>query len=218
MSDSGNILDWTKYFEREDRSFFQKLLSFHRKVFIARAVKYYTDKYFSEEGIFIEAGAGTSQSSSRIERRGRRLIALDFNHYVLAHHNCLGLKVQGDILSLPVRSKSVDGLWNLGVMEHFTNEEIQAILKEFKRVIKDDGVLLLFWPPFYAPFQIVLNSIAWIARKIFHKHIEFFPDEMNLYQNKKRLMEFLNAADLRLERTHFNVFDLFSYVVVVAKK
>ena len=218
MPNQANTLNWTTYFHGENKPFFQRLLSFYRKAFISRAVKYYTDKYFPGEGIFLEAGAGTSQSSSRIEKLGRKLIALDLNHYVLAQHNCLDYKVQGDILSLPVRSRSVHGLWNLGVMEHFTDVEIKVILKEFKRILKDDGVLLLFWPPFYAPFQIVLNSIAWLSHKFFNKKIEFFPSEINRYQNKQRLINFLQTADLKLVKTYFNILDLFSYVVVIVKK
>lgn len=126
MPHNENTLDWTTYFKRENKSFVQNLFSFHRKVFISRAVKYYVNKYFPKEGFFLEAGAGTSQSSSRIEKLGRKLIALDLNHYVLAQHNCLDHKMQGDILSMPVKSKNIDGLWNLGVMEHFTDEDLHV--------------------------------------------------------------------------------------------
>ena len=218
MTDSNGTLTWEKYFTRENRSFFQNLLSFHRKIFISRAVKFYTDKYFHRQGFFVEAGAGTSQSSSRIRKLGRKLIALDLNHYVLARHNILAHKVQGDILSLPFKSKSLDGIWNLGVMEHLTDEDIVRTLKEFKRVMKDDAVLLLLWPPYFAPFQIFLKSIQWVLLTFLHKKVEFFPCEINLYRTKTRLKSFLDQAGFKLTGLNFNVLDLFSYIIVVARK
>ena len=86
---------WDAYFEREDKSVFQRLISLHRRMFISRAVRYYARKHFPPRGVFLEAGAGTSQSSSRIETGGRTLIALDYNYQVLARHNCLPYRVQG---------------------------------------------------------------------------------------------------------------------------
>ena len=211
-------LTWQTYFEEENKSFFKRLCRVHREVFIARAVRSFTDKYFPASGFFVEAGAGTSQSSSRIQCQNRKLIALDLNHYVLKNHNVLEEKVQGNIFALPFQNESLDGIWNLGVMEHFTDQQIVDILSEMKRVLKPEARIVLFWPPPYAPFQIVLNSITWCAKFFFRKKVDFFPDEINRYKNKDRARWFLNQAGFRFLKSHFTILDLFSYAIVVAEK
>lgn len=211
-------LNWQTYFEQENKSFFKKLCRLHRAILIARAGKVYTNKYFPKKGIFLEAGSGTSQSSSMIERGGRKLIALDLNYYVLAEHNVLPHKVQGDIFVIPVKNDSLDGMWNFGVMEHFTDQQIIDILKEMKRALKPGAKLILFWPPPYAPFQIVLNSITWCAKTFLNKRVDFFPDEINRYKTRGRAKWFLDQAGLKLTQVHFTFIDLFSYAIVVAEK
>ena len=163
--------EWEAYFSREGKTVFQQLLMFHRRVFIARAVEYWFDRYFPENGVFIEAGAGTSESSGRIINRGRRVIAVDISSFVLHGWNIFNLKIQADIMHLPMAVSKIDGMWNLGVMEHFTDDQIISMLSEFRRVIKPDGIILLFWPPWYAPYELVLNSVTWIARIWFGKSL-----------------------------------------------
>ena len=204
--------EWEAYFSREGKTVFQQMLMFHRRVFIARAVEYWFDRYFPENGVFIEAGAGTSESSGRIINRRRRVIAVDISSFVLHGWNIFNLKVQADIMHLPMAVSKVDGMWNLGVMEHFTDDQIVAILSEFRRVIKPNGVILLFWPPWYAPYELVLNSVTWIARVWFGKSLSFFPPEINLFDSKLRIHRLMYAAGLELKACHFSIRDLWSYV------
>lgn len=211
-------LTWQTYFEEENKSFFKKLCRIHREVFIARAVRQITDRYFPESGFFLEAGAGTSQSSSLIRQGARRLMALDLNHYVLRQHNVLPCKIQGNIFALPFHDESIDGVWNLGVMEHFTDQQIMDILSEMRRVLKPSGRVILFWPPPYAPFQIVLNSITWLSKIFLRRQVDFFPDEINRYKNKARAKRFLEKAGFVFLDSRFLLTDFFSYAVVVAEK
>ena len=218
MVDNRTNFDWDQYFQRENQSVFQRLISVYRHHVISPAMRYYAETYFPAQGIFLEAGAGTSQSSARISSRERQLVALDLNHYVLARHNVLPAKIQGDIVCLPVQSSSLAGIWNLGVMEHLTAEQIVDALKEFGRVIRPDGVIVLLWPPVFAPFQIVLNAVAWVMRVFCRREVEFFPNEISLWRSRRQVQRLIERAGLRLERTHFNLRDLFSYVVVVIRK
>src|SRR5271157_2786506 len=110
---------------------------------------HYAKRHFPASGIFVEAGCGSAESSDRIDRHGRQLIGLDFSASALQVAQRVGnmdMLIQGDVFSLPFRSHSVDGIWNLGVMEHFTETQICSCLREFRRVLKPDGVILLLWP------------------------------------------------------------------------
>ena len=100
---------------------------------------------------------------------GRTYLAVDFCARALDRaliQTCYAAGVQADIRALPFRDNSLDGLWNLGVLEHFEADEQLLILREFHRVLKPGGVLLLWWPPKVAPDQLLL--------KLFGKS---FPDE-----------------------------------------
>jgi SAM-dependent methyltransferase len=206
---------WEAYFFREGNTVFQQLLMIHRQVFISRAVEYWFVKYFSEDGVFIEAGAGTSESSGRITNKLRRVIAVDISSFVLHRWNITNLRVQADIMRLPMPVNKVDGVWNLGVIEHFTDAQIIAMLSEFRRVMKPNGLVLLFWPPWYAPYVLILNSLKWIARICFRRNLSFFPPEINLFDSKLRICRLMLAAGLELRACHFSIRDLWSYVVVV---
>ena len=52
---------------------------------------------------------------------------------------------------LPFADATFEGVYNLGVMEHFTTDEIARILSEFRRVLRPGGKAVLFWPRTSAP-------------------------------------------------------------------
>ncbi len=127
---------WNSHFES---GFIQKLLYIIRTRLIARSVRHFVERYFPDQGIFVEAGSGSSQSSSGIYKRSRRLYSLDVVYEALSHARQVPVMdggIQSDIFVLPFPDDSVDGIWNLGVIEHFTDGEIDRILTEFSRVLK----------------------------------------------------------------------------------
>ncbi|HEY3122676.1 MAG TPA: methyltransferase domain-containing protein, partial [Thermoanaerobaculia bacterium] len=93
---------------------------------LAPAVRAYTDRFFPSEGVFVECGCGTGQSSSRISRSRRRLIALDVSTEALRVARAVPTytdHLQADIRRLPFPDGSISGIWNLGVMEHFEADQ-----------------------------------------------------------------------------------------------
>ncbi len=210
--------DWDEYFAGDSRGFFKRLLMLHRRVFIAPGARRHFDRVFPRDGVFVEAGAGTSESSQKIGTQGRTVLAMDLSYLVLQRFNVLPLKMQGDIRMMPIGDGEVSGIWNFGVLEHFTDDQLIIILSEFRRVLADDGRLLLFWPPWYALHELVLGTVSWLARHFLRKEVVFFPDEVNLYTTRRRAAELFDRAGLHIERTSFGPRDLFSYVVVVASR
>ena len=124
--------------------------------------------------------------------------------------------MRADIRKLPFKDNSIDGIWNLGVMEHFSKKEIHAILNEFKRVLKKDGTMLIFWPPRYSLAHIFFSSIETAAR-ILGKKIQIFPDEPSLLHSKKEAKEMMKKAGLNAE-CFFNYRDGFCHIIVMARK
>src|SRR4029077_7048863 len=56
--------DWTEHWSPEKQNTLpQRFFSFYRKAVFARAVAYFIDRYFPREGMLVEAGSGTSETS-----------------------------------------------------------------------------------------------------------------------------------------------------------
>lgn len=198
-----------------------RVASLVRRHLLSRAVRYYAEHYFDEEGVFVECGSGTGQSSQRIPRRRRRLIALDFSALALreaatvsAFTDC----VQSDIRRMPFRDESLAGVWNLGVMEHFSEPAVAEILLEFKRVLRPGGTLILFWPPRFGSSRCVLAPVEWCIGRVRATPFHFFPDEVNRLRSKKQAEETLEAVGFTPVAVDFTLRDGFIHVVVVATK
>lgn len=202
-------------------SLFGRIASFVRKQLLSRAVRHYTDLYFESRGIFVECGCGTAQSSSRIARRDRRLVALDFSAAALRQARAVPVFrsfLQGDIRRLPFADDSVAGIWNLGVMEHFNPAAAREILTEFRRVLKPGGTAILFWPPEFGSSRWVLAPIEWLKSRKNGRPFRFFPGEVNRLRSKRHAAELIGAAGLMPAAIEFTPRDFFIHMVVVGKK
>ncbi len=212
--------EWDEHWEKTNKSVFGRILSLFRKFVLAYAVRHYHEKYFPVKGIFLETGCGTAQTSIKIIKHKRKYVAIDISEKALKKAKKIKVFdefVKSDIRKLPYKNESIDGIWNLGVMEHFSPVEIQKILKETKRVLKKDAVALLFWPYEYAPYQLLLKLISGIGR-LLGKKIEFFPNEPSRLKSKKQAEESVLKAGFSECKVYYNFRDLFSYMVVVCRK
>ncbi|MCC7495769.1 MAG: class I SAM-dependent methyltransferase [Fimbriimonadaceae bacterium] len=104
----------------------------------------------------LEAGCGTARYVYALHRQGYRASGLDFARQTLRvvrrQVGELPLVV-GDVFRLPVASQAVDGLWSLGVIEHFWNG-YQPILDEAARVLRPGGYHFLCFP-----------ALTWLRRR-----------------------------------------------------
>jgi SAM-dependent methyltransferase len=202
-------------------SLFGRLASLVRKQLLSRAVPHYASSFFPDGGIFVEAGCGTAQSSSRLTGTGRRLVALDFSLPALREARRVAVFksfVQADILMLPFRANAVAGIWNLGVMEHFEPPAGQRILEEFRRVLKPGAVALLFWPPEFGASRLVLAPIEAVVSLFRKAPFRFFPDEVNRLRSREHARRMLRQAEFETAAVELTPRDLFIHLVVVARK
>ena len=215
--------DWDEFWgELEgEENLFRKFLSFYRIQIIARAVNYYINKYFEPEGVFVECGAGKSETTMKTRKLNRKFVALDFSGSVLKMaitNRKIDCCVNADIFSLPFKDNSVDGIWNIGVMEHFTANHIDKILKEFRRVIKNDGCILLFWPMVYAPYEIFISIIEFMVNRFSKEHFQIYPDEIFRLRSRMQGREILAKNNFKSPKAYFNFRDAFSFCVVIGTK
>ena len=204
----------------EKKSLFGRVASLVRTALLSRAVRAFADEHFAKDGIFVEAGCGTAESSTRIDPRGRTLVAMDISRLALRAARRVpvfnGL-LQGDLFRLPFRDGTVAGLWNLGVMEHFPTEEGRALLREFARVLRPGGVALLFWPPEFGSSRLVLAPIEALRSRA-GAPFRFFPDEVNRLRSRAHGIAMLEGTGLEPAVLSLSARALFIHLVVVARK
>ena len=216
--------DWDRFWEKleTNKGLFSRFLSFYRIFIVGRSLDYYINRFFPEHGVFVECGAGTSETTLKTQKLFRKFVALDFSPFVLTktkHNPQIDVCLNADIFALPFKDNSVDGIWNVGVMEHFTKDKIAAILKEFYRVLKKDGQVILLWPMAYAPYEIFINIIETVVNLLPRsKRFQFYPDEVSRLVSRRQGISFLKAGQFQDVQLFFNFRDAFSFGVVIGRK
>lgn len=197
------------------------IAAFYRKFIIKRSLNHYILKYFDVNSRLLHAGCGSGQVDRDIGEKVK-ISALDISPQALsiykkANKNYSEL-IHGSIFSMPVNSASFDGIYNLGVMEHFTEEEIGQILDEFNRVLKPGGIIILFWPPEYGMSVLFLKLVHFVLNDVLKKNISLHPAEITRVRSKSHIKKYLNQHGYSLTEYNFGIRDLFTYVVVVGTK
>ncbi|HEV8148661.1 MAG TPA: methyltransferase domain-containing protein [Gemmatimonadales bacterium] len=176
--------DWTEHWSgAKQQSIPQRFFSLYRRAVFARTVAWFIERYFPAEGVLVEAGSGTAETSMRISKRGGRrlLVAVDLVLPVVARcHPVMDVRLAADIFRLPFSTGSIDGIWNVGVMEHFTHDLIDEMLLEFRRVLRPGAPLLLLWPATDSLPQKALRAVeAVVHLRRESREFRFHPDEIS---------------------------------------
>jgi SAM-dependent methyltransferase/uncharacterized protein YbaR (Trm112 family) len=215
---------WTEHWsDSKQHSASQRFFSFYRKAVFARAVAYFVDHYLPREGVLVEAGSGTSETSMLIDKRGgcRTLAALDLIRPVLERcHPAMDVRVCGDIFALPFQDASIDGIWNVGVMEHFTHPQIDAILREFRRVLKPGSRVVLLWPAKFSIPQRILRVLEWFInlRRRKDDKFRFHPDEISQLRSVRQGREVLTRNGFEPVAIDIGLRTLMAFETLVGEK
>jgi SAM-dependent methyltransferase len=199
----------------------RKIIHFLRTKLNAKAVAYFAKRYFQGNGIFVEMGSGSSQTSVLIPKESRLLFSYDFVFEPLTQAKELSNiegGVQGDLLYLPFCDNSINGIWNMGVMEHFTNNELDVIFDEFSRVLKADAYAILFWPTLIGWYKAGSIVIETILRVVLRRKVKLYPDEINLFRSKKKIEYYCKKNRFVLEKCSRNYLDAFNHMVIIIRK
>jgi len=217
--------DWDSYWsknENKSKSYIYDLIAaFYRKFIIRPALNYFILRNFNSKSKLLHAGCGSGQVDLEIGKN-IRISALDIspnalNIYKKSNKNYHKI-ILGSIFNIPEDENSYDGIYNLGVMEHFSENEIIDILKEFNRVLIPNGKIVLFWPPEYGLSVLFLKVIHFFINIIMRKNIQLHPPEITRIKSRQQAKIFLNKAGFKLSGYSFGFRDLFTHVVVVGEK
>ena len=119
-----------------------------------------------------------------------------------------------DVLALPFADDSFDGAYNLGVVEHFSGDEIRRHFRELARVVRPGGKILIFWPHARATSVAVLKAAHWILKRR-ADGVRLHPPEISLLASRAELDGLARELGLSVLDYAFGIEDLFVQAVVV---
>lgn len=216
--------EWNIYWANKNKPanyFYDKISWFYRKYIIRKILNHFTKKHFMPGQDVLHAGCGSGQVDTDLVNY-INITALDISPNALIIykqiHNDKARIVQGDIFHLPFDNEQFDGIYNLGVMEHFTQEEINSILLEFKRVLKLKGKMVILWPPKFGLTVFALDSIHFVMNKILRQNIKLHPDEISRVKSKAYALRTFQDAGFNVIEYYFGVMDFFTQAVIVCEK
>lgn len=133
---------------------------FYRKQFLSRPMSRMIEKYFPPNGVFLEAGCGSATDTFFYNKKERTFIGMDISEEALriaSRQKNIDEVRMGDICDMPFPHSHFDGIWNLGVMEHFSPAAMKSAFSEMRRTLKPGGHLILLWPSVWN----LVNMLFW---------------------------------------------------------
>ncbi len=194
---------------------------FYRKFIIRRTLNYFVKKHFTKGSKVLHAGCGGGQVDIDISK-WINISALDIsipalNFYKKNNKNVKEL-IHGDLFNIPSGNGEYDGIYNLGVLEHFTHQEIEQILAELYRVVKPNGKMIIFWPPEFGLSVLFLKGVHYILNNILKKGIDLHPKEISRVKSRKQVEDIFCRANFSVIEYYFGLRDALTYSVIVLTK
>ena len=185
-------------------------------------LNYFVHEYFDAGSQILHAGCGSGQVDTDISPYVS-ITGLDISVNALKlfkknlEHLEFGCTAVSSIFRFPPL-RSTESC-HLGVMEHFTETEIGTILREFFRVLKPGGRMVIFWPPEFGANVSVLKGVKWGLENVLGKKgVKIHPDEITRVQSKGHVVGLFEAAGFSVKTYYFGPKDLFTYSVIVVEK
>ena len=221
---TAQIRAWDEYWLKPKSPLFRIygwIAALYRKYLIKRNLDRMLADHFPAKSRLLHAGCGSGQVDTDVTGE-HSVIALDLSApalkvYQRIHDDSHDL-VRGTIFSIPIRDASIDGIYHLGVLEHFDEREIQQILAEFHRVLRPGGKMAVFWPPQFGLSVSALSFAHFVLNRILRRGVKLHPDEITLLESKSHAYGLFNQARFAVDDYYFGIKDFFTYCMVVVSK
>lgn len=224
--DAGEMrADWDRYWASKkislETSLYDCIASWYRDYLIKPTLNLHIRNNFPAGAELLHAGCGGGQVDVDVVRYAK-VTALDISPNALIKYRALhGDRVEtvvGDLFDLEKLNRKFDGLYNLGVMEHFEPEQIVRLFVQFNRVLKPNGRIVIFWPPVYGLSVIALHIIHFVLNTILRRNAQLHPPEPTKATTRSAAERMLAAGGFKLTSMSFGPRDMFTYAILVADK
>ncbi|MEK7401587.1 MAG: glycosyltransferase [Gemmatimonadota bacterium] len=194
--------------------------STYRKAFIKPRLHHLLHRAFPPAARLLHAGCGGGQVDQGLHAR-MRITAVDISPEALAlyqrHNPAAALIRHGDILALPFPDSSFDGYYSLGVVEHFTDDQLERLLGEAWRVLRPNGKAVLFWPRAKATSVMVLGLVHRLLNRG-GGSTRLHPPEVSLLTSRSMAERCLARSRFKIVSYDFGARDLWIQAAIVAQK
>lgn len=214
--------EWDEYWiaSSPTQRVYERIAKFYRDRIIGPALVHWIEKVHEPGAHLLHAGCGSGGVDVEVHDCAR-ITALDFSSegvrtYRQNHPGFTHL-TRADIFALPFADGSFDGIFNLGVMEHFTEDEILVALKEMHRVLIPGGHVILFWPPEWGLSVNVLKVARVVLSRLQRRSVSFHPPEINRIRSRKQCEKWLGDCGFVMEHFSFGPRDVFTHQIIVAR-
>lgn len=221
--------DWDSYWQKTsyrketvyEGSIYDLVAGVYRRYVIKRNLEIAVRRVFPAGSELLHAGCGSGQVDVDMQEF-MRIHALDISTGALRLYSRNNPKAtelrHGSIFALPYADATFDGVYNLGVMEHFTPAQIAEILREFHRVLRPGGKVLFFWPHAQATSVYAFHIIHFIRLTMMKNDTKLHPPEICHMRSRNMASKVMMEAGFRLVDYRFGLSDFFVQAVVVAEK
>lgn len=220
----GDSRAWDDYWETKTRTtnfVYDTLAGVYRRLVIRRRLNKEIRRNFAPGSRLLHAGCGSGQVDSDLQKE-MQLTAIDISPAALALYRSNNPQAHelrhASIFNLPFEDGHFDGAYNLGVIEHFSEDEIRRILAEMRRVVKPGGKVVLFWPHARASSVKVLGAAHWMLNNVLKRNIHFHPPETSLLKSREWAEALLRDAKLEMVDYYFGAKDFYVQAAIVARK
>lgn len=105
----------------------------------------------------LEAGSGSGKATLLLDSKFKKTL-LDISPNALKYALILSKKfktkkpsiIEASVFSMPFKKFNFDLVWNIGVIEHYSDKDIKEIFNEMVRVCTKDGVVAIGIPNLYS--------------------------------------------------------------------
>jgi len=223
---SNSEKSWDEYWSSSQEKsrlsrLYDVIASIYRNRLIGPRLDFELSKSFPGGGNLIHAGSGAGEVDSCVSGKFK-ITAVDISRNAVQKYSELHPEhkaVQLDIFKLETLNERYDGIYNLGVMEHFSPGECERILKSAHSVLKPGGKVVLFWPPHYGLSVLFLHVVHTVLRILQGRNFQsLHPEEPNKASTRRAARELLLRSGFTLDRFSFSPRDAFTYIVIVGTK
>ncbi len=215
---------WDRYWELKadlDAAAYEIIAWAYRTAVIRPRLERYVRKHFPRGSKLLHAGCGSGQVDRKLQQE-MKLTALDISVPALrlyARNNPQsGRLIHGSILDIPLPGESMDGVYNLGVVEHFAASAVRRILEESWRVLSPGGKTIIFWPHQKATSVAALKAIHWFRKSVLKRGEPLHAPEISLLPSKAHALRVLREAGFEPIDYGFGCSDFWVQAVVVGQK
>ncbi len=218
-----DVQNWNEYWDKKERATtatYDVIATVYRNTIIKRRLEETIEREFTQGSRLLHAGCGSGQVDVALHDHAN-IIAVDISESALRTYlreNPQAHVRHASIFELPFEESSFDGAYNLGVVEHFTHEELARAFGEIRRVLKPGGKVVVFWPHAQATSVKVLGLAHWILNDVLDKDVRLHPPEPSLVHSQREASKLLAAGGLELVSYDFGPKDFFVQAVVVARR